>query len=801
MEEIQRPVSPTQASRRLAAEGYQAAIAAAKAANDLNWRTRRNTESRDLFHSTAPRVPLSHESYRAELSKAAPPNMVPQSNYCEESDASPIGTFRGASTHGRRHLQQPVVRGFESVSSLGGPTAAGVSTLCFPSQLTSVDVASLCSLLADSTCSISRLELCGAIVESVSPSNEAIQSEVSQLSVEFPQGQEETAEKLQAAVEKLKGEYSTYEAGIQFLAMKRADPIKRLLSTIATTPSLVHLRLDGNSLGAPNADGRASYQQLRRIGKMLDDTTTLRVFDISGNAMGPVGIGILAKALTKNISIHSLDISGTDLVGEPAAEEEEDPEMEEEDPVFGELYQSLDALSELIKKNKFLRNLSMRHNRLKAEIEESGEDDGIETPLGKFLEPFKKYHRLSVLDMSCNELGAAGARMIAAALSKNHSIRTLDLSDNNLGPRGLHHIAQLLSNNNTLESLVLQKNDFSGKKGKRAQKEAQAAMMSFASALASNQSLFHLNLAGNHLGSELAGDLLSTLAMPNVLSRLTCLNLESNEIFGESDRAVRAVGAALGSPDCGIVDLNLAGNNLHPNGLQLMIEAGGSTVFHSLFSLNLSRNYLGDDGLTLLCGQLLNDRLCELHLDGNQIVNPAPLTRVLRATNSLRHVYLARNLLGDCAHSQALIDLIDAIGNRAQFESLDLSHNQLTSAHAKALAYLCHTATSPFTTLLLQNNPSVSIDEIIKMLQALLHNTSLRVFKASAPEGDHLPILTTLHQTLIKNRNLVEVDCGLSLDLAEEPLTAEVQTMLLRNALGVSSQAEILSTHTSYQAM
>jgi Ran GTPase-activating protein (RanGAP) involved in mRNA processing and transport len=499
--------------------------------------------------------------------------------------------------------------------------------------------------------------------------------------------------------------------------------------------------------------------------------------------MGPQGVGIIAKAMCKNISVHTLDLSGNDVLADPV-DEDDDPEAEEEDPVFGEMLQSLEALSETVKKNKFLRVISLRHNRIKGEIDEAGEDDGAETPLGKFLEPLKKYHRIEVLDLSSNELGAGGARMVSAALQQNHSVKVLDLSDNDLGPKGLRHIATLLKASGTVESLVLRKtNIVLPKKGKRAQKEALEAMQSFAAALAANKSLKSLAIGQNHMGPDLGELLLSSVDA----TRLEELCIEGNDIcgycLGEFDgKALFCLARFLAFPQCPLKRLFISGNNIQQRGVDILLA--DPNAMHSLEVLDISRSRLCDGGISAL-SQRIGDlpRLHTIDLSYNDFSDPSPIARALRVTDSIEHVTLEGNYIGDCPSPDALITLIDSISSRKQVRSLNVNRNELNDDHARALAFFCHTATPPFSRLYAQHNPAISLPETIKMLQALSRNVAIEVLKVTAQEGDHFAVLEALLGVLENNSHLKDVDCGLSLDVLDDNAVKKIQQKLLQNAL------------------
>ncbi|KPA77046.1 hypothetical protein ABB37_07386 [Leptomonas pyrrhocoris] len=249
------------------------------------------------------------------------------------------------------------------------------------------------------------------------------------------------------------------------------------------------LNLASNNLAAPavpagQEDGTPvrPLAPLRALAAMIDANETLRYLNLRDNALGPRGVGIVAKALTKNIALTGIDLSANALNGDGAAdvEEVEDPLYEEEDPVFGETLEGLEALAEVLKKNKFMRVLRLAENGLhtgedltgppppeeedEEEVVVEDEDEGggaagsarrllsmaeaqerwQGAPLWNLLTPLHRYHRLRVLDLSKNLLGNTGAHMVAVAVAHNHSIEVLDLTDNAIGYSGLNHLARYL---------------------------------------------------------------------------------------------------------------------------------------------------------------------------------------------------------------------------------------------------------------------------------------------------------------------------------------------------------------------
>jgi len=66
--------------------------------------------------------------------------------------------------------------------------------------------------------------------------------------------------------------------------------------------------------------------------------------------------------------------------------------------------------------------------------------------------------QLSTLDLSNNNLGLNGAKMMSKVAYKMNNIWSLDLSDNELGDEGIAELAQGFRNNYTMTRLILNRN-------------------------------------------------------------------------------------------------------------------------------------------------------------------------------------------------------------------------------------------------------------------------------------------------------------------------------------------------------
>jgi hypothetical protein len=85
--------------------------------------------------------------------------------------------------------------------------------------------------------------------------------------------------------------------------------------------------------------------------------------------------------------------------------------------------------------------------------------NGINLCVGKLMKNLMKYPNLSSLDLTWNNIGDNGAKMIADALKDNPSLKMLYLMHNNIGADGAKQIADALKINYSLNTL-----DFFGNK-------------------------------------------------------------------------------------------------------------------------------------------------------------------------------------------------------------------------------------------------------------------------------------------------------------------------------------------------
>jgi Ran GTPase-activating protein (RanGAP) involved in mRNA processing and transport len=433
--------------------------------------------------------------------------------------------------------------------------------------------------------------------------------------------------------------------------------------------------------------------------------------------------------------------------------------------------------------------LALRNNRLKPEIEVDGEDDGADTALGKFLEPLRKYHRLEVLDLSSNELGPAGARMVSAALMPNKSVTSLDVSDNALGLQGLDFLGKLLAGNATLQTLHCQRNQVTwNKKSKKATKAAFEIFANFATALSGNSTLSELNMAGHHFGV----DVCDTLFEGFEKSRVATLTFDSNNLCGEPDvefpdtRALEKIIAATKRAEHPLRVIRLASNRLLAGGAALLAEC----VVPDVEELDLRRNRIGDEGCKALCDAICkpdeHGRTCGLRtlkLAYNAIRDARPIAAALEAVQGLRSLDLGHNAVG--ADAEAFAMLLGSVGNGALLRELNLESNGLGAVPEQidAVDDLFKRAKPPLAKVDLYDNPAVTLKDSLRLIAALHDNTSIKTVRISSQAGDRYQLADAVGKLLDANKTLTDVDLCFPADLDDDELVASIRHRLVVNAI------------------
>lgn len=148
------------------------------------------------------------------------------------------------------------------------------------------------------------------------------------------------------------------------------------------------------------------------------------------------------------------------------------------------------------------------------------------------------YYRctLKELDLSHNDFGEYGGKLIGEAIGNNDTIETLNISWNGFGPNGAKAIAKGLEENSCLKVLDVSWNGL---------EDVGSEMI--ASAISANDVMVDLNISANRIGMKGLGLVLKALSSSKSIKSL---NVSRNPITFEGP--VVAVQTILEHPECGL---------------------------------------------------------------------------------------------------------------------------------------------------------------------------------------------------------------------------------------------------------
>jgi Ran GTPase-activating protein (RanGAP) involved in mRNA processing and transport len=146
------------------------------------------------------------------------------------------------------------------------------------------------------------------------------------------------------------------------------------------------------------AVGSDAFPEIQGLSDGLAQNKSLRVLDISLNALEPSAVQSLSLALKHNTTLESLNLADNQIAVDGAM-----------------------AIKSMLEANTFLRRINLS-------LTELGEDEGGLA----LIEGLSQNHRLESLDISCNSLGNETFRAICLGLQGNTSLRELNVERNNI---------------------------------------------------------------------------------------------------------------------------------------------------------------------------------------------------------------------------------------------------------------------------------------------------------------------------------------------------------------------------------
>ena len=519
------------------------------------------------------------------------------------------------------------------------------------------------------------------------------------------------------------------------LALRQTDTLQILTMSHNRMGDLVRYRTSQKREMIPSA--------CRDILYGFRGNTTLKIFDLSYNHMGPKLADLFPMCYLRHPCIVSMNMSGNDM-GDRR--------------VHAMLY----ALAGQPGRDKMIiEESTMRRKGLEKALEEAKEaaaknaEENAESKKKKKVKRPMKWGKvkgqnstLAEIGLADNQLGAFCGKAAGVLCANKKSLTSLDMSNNNLGSIGglefgeeLERLFGVPIRDEKKALRMVQSEDEMRKKTKKV--------------IYSN--LIALNLSRNGLGPNAIGSIMQSCARPGCT--ITDLDVSNNrfgastELGGYAPRAAIDTRFGLAS-NKSLTKLNLSDTGFVPS--DMLAVLGGLTQNKSLIKLNLSGMILDEPCCLLMSnaikscesideivlpgsntgpkggGIFLNQvqqnvsRFVKLDLRDNMLgtYSMLPLSLCLEDVNTNIHtLYLNNNLMED--EGGQLI--INALEHNKVLTDLDISDNRLTKETAVALARIVRgnfedgrkIQDSVIKRLVVNNNPEFGRDGCLALIEAL----------------------------------------------------------------------------------
>lgn len=346
-----------------------------------------------------------------------------------------------------------------------------------------------------------------------------------------------------------------------------------------------------------------SYRSAKVIGDIIKNSSYFAYVDLSKNSLKDFGAIKLVRQLALSSSIVHLDLSSNEISNEGS-------EMIIEILTGHESLISLDLSS----------HEGLHRNRLSL--------PGAQA-CGKML---KSFSVLTILNLAGTGIQYDGIEAIVCGLQGNEILFSLDLSNNMLGSKSIEKLATAVVESQ-LKILNLAFNSI-GNEGC----EHVAYMLSGGSKGFCN--LAKLDLADNDITTGGLGKILSALRINNQVSYLT---MKKNDF----SKGLSSYFAQFLTENAAVEHLDLSNCEIVCDGLEGFEGLEKNT---GLKVLNLSKNYIKDKGVRIICRGLCKNRCLKiLDLSYNKIKNKGGISiaRAVQENNDLECLNIKNNSLKD----------------------------------------------------------------------------------------------------------------------------------------------------------
>lgn len=341
------------------------------------------------------------------------------------------------------------------------------------------------------------------------------------------------------------------------------------------------------------------------------------------------------------------------------------------------------------------------------------------------------------LEIPGRNIRGPGCLLVSNAFARSKNITTIDLSHNHLGDDGAVNLAQALKMNDCIQSVNISCNDITdvggialasafipsaNPTGQPSQwnrsvyylnisgnKMRDDTLLAMSNAIACHRDLSKLDISWNQVGSQGTKVLMRAMSRNNLCSinfaandlrdegveyiceawkryggkgAQTYLNLYRNNLGKSSGEFV----GRLMENNSYISDINLAMNTLGPKGVTTLMKCIQPPFQNVLKNLNLSDNYIEDEGAQMVGEYIASDPplLIKLNVNSNRITDRGGgfLMKGLRTNTHLQFVMAAYNDYGHETTKQ----LVEVVSTAKVLKLIDVKKSNLTDVQCRKIA-------------------------------------------------------------------------------------------------------------------
>lgn len=432
--------------------------------------------------------------------------------------------------------------------------------------------------------------------------------------------------------------------------------------------------------------------------KELNNISTLKVFNISGNSLPLHAAEYLAGFLSKNSELQELDLSNNNLQESGISR------------VLGSIKGSNLTKLNISKNNANLKGivdiLSCSTQLVELNLSYNKLNDAVDTT--RFFSESKSiFGSMAIINLSsiCHEINEEAAIALSNAFSQCSKLKELDLSYNNLSTEAIIKIMSELNSLNSMTKFIIGHNNIT-----------EHAAEYIAAFLSKNKDLEVVDLSYNNLQSAGAVKICKTN-----ISKLITFKINHNSITVEATNDI----ASFLSCNKKLQVLDLSCNDLQESGCKNIFKALQDNCV--LTSLKIGNCHATNEAADEIANILLNNpALEELDLSCNNI--SASFINIFKGMKHISNL-VSINISHSTIIDEAIDDLVNVFFCNTLLQVLDLSYNNLSVLDTEKIFQ----GMKDFSKLKVINiSHNIITDEAADSIATVLsHNSNIQVLNVS----------------------------------------------------------------------